>query len=111
MTTQRILRNVLIGVLIISCCKELVEVSQRMYVETQTTIQGDAMTYMAAGRGLLNGLIPYQDLFETKPPGMFFIAALSIATTGGEQLAWILQLVIFAATPLLIVALASRETR
>jgi hypothetical protein len=52
---------------------------------------GDGAIYTAVGRGILQGLIPYIDLFETKPPGMFLLTALSLAFTGSIHLANILQ--------------------
>lgn len=43
----------------------------------------DDPLYWAVGRGILNGLTPYRDLFETKPPGIFWMSALSLKLTGG----------------------------
>lgn len=41
-------------------------------------LRSDSYIYLAVGRGILNGLMPYADLFETKPPGMFLLSALSL---------------------------------
>lgn len=43
----------------------------------------DNPLYWAVGRGILNGLTPYIDLFENKPPGIFWLSALSMKFTGG----------------------------
>src|SRR3989338_10892941 len=43
----------------------------------------DAYIFMTVGRGILNGLRPYTDLFESKPVGVFLLNALSFRLTGG----------------------------
>lgn len=52
---------------------------------------GDGLIYTTVGRGITQGLIPYKDLFEFKPPGMFLIVALSLLTTKGMGLANAIQ--------------------
>lgn len=47
-------------------------------------ILGDAHLFFAMGRGWLNGLVFYKDLFETKPPLIFLLAAFSLKLTGGN---------------------------
>jgi len=51
---------------------------------------GDSSVYWAVGRGILNGLMPYRDLFEIKPPGIFWVSALSL-WYGGLTLGHILS--------------------
>jgi hypothetical protein len=51
----------------------------------------DGAIYTAVGRGILNGLTPYVDLFETKPPGMYLISALSLWLFDDIRLGNILQ--------------------
>lgn len=41
----------------------------------------DAPLYWAVGRGMLNGHMPYRDMYENKPLGVFLISALSFALT------------------------------
>lgn len=41
----------------------------------------DNPLYWTVGRGILNGLTPYAQLYENKPPGIFLFAALSFALT------------------------------
>lgn len=48
---------------------------------------GDGLIYTTVGRGITHGLVPYRDLFEFKPPGMFLIVAVSLFLTKGMTLA------------------------
>lgn len=52
----------------------------------QGDLQADYAIYWAVGRGILNGLRPYIDLFETKPPGIFLLSAFSLRYSGGPLL-------------------------
>ncbi|MBW3596958.1 MAG: hypothetical protein KY475_06750 [Planctomycetes bacterium] len=47
-------------------------------------IVGDARLFFSMGQGWLNGLVLYEDLFETKPPLVFLLAALSLELSGGN---------------------------
>ena len=38
----------------------------------------DAPLYWAVGRGMLNGLTPYSEMYENKPIGVFLLSAISI---------------------------------
>ncbi len=58
----------------------------RLLYEATAPTCWDCHLYWAVGRGITNGLIPYRDLFETKPPGVFLFAAASYALTGGKTL-------------------------
>ncbi len=49
----------------------------RMLYEAGGPFTWDSPHYWAIGRGILNGLLPYRDLFETKPPGIFLLSAVS----------------------------------
>lgn len=42
----------------------------------------DAPLYWTVGRGMLNGLTPYSEMYENKPVGIFLISALSFGITG-----------------------------
>src|SRR2546422_741744 len=59
------------------------ELIRRVQLELLGAVQPDAYLYFTVGRGILNGLLPYKDLFETKPPGMFLLSALSLWITNG----------------------------
>src|SRR4051812_14363059 len=45
-------------------------------------IASDGAIFFALGRAILNGITPYRDLFETKPPGIFLLGSLSILFGG-----------------------------
>lgn len=53
-----------------------------LFVELSGTLDEDALIYFTVGRGILNGLTPYRDLFETKPPGIFLLTAASLLLGG-----------------------------
>lgn len=59
------------------------ELLLRISYELSGVLTDDALIYLAVGRGILNGLTPYRDLFETKPPGIFLLNAASLFLTGG----------------------------
>ncbi len=63
----------------------------------------DAYIYWQMGRAILNGRRPYADIFESKPPGIFLLSALSFAVTGGPLLGYILNALIMLAVPLLLI--------
>lgn len=63
------------------------------------------------GRGLLNGLGVYTDLFESKPPGIFVLAALSLIITGDERFLLCLQIALLAAMPVAAAWYAAQATR
>lgn len=46
----------------------------------------DAPLYWTVGRGMLNGLTPYAEMYENKPIGVFLISALSFALTDSTVL-------------------------
>ncbi len=50
-------------------------------LEFNYTYTWDSPIYWAVGRGYLNGITPYNGLFETKPPGIFLISAFSLLLT------------------------------
>ncbi len=53
--------------------------SKLFWFEVQPVHHGwDGLIYTAVGRGIVNGLVPYKDLFEFKPPGIFLISAGSL---------------------------------
>ena len=49
--------------------------------ELKHAYTADAPLYWSVGRGILNGLTPYADMYENKPLGIFLISALSFALT------------------------------
>lgn len=62
-------------------------------------VRGDAVYYFGMGRGLLNGLRLYVDLFETKPPLVFWLSALSLAAGGDARLYLAAQAALLVCVP------------
>jgi len=79
------------------------QVAGALWYEAHPTLVNDATFYFVVGRGILNGLVPYRDLWETKPPGIFLISALSIALTNGPMLAKVAFVTFLCAIPVLFV--------
>jgi hypothetical protein len=74
-------------------------------------IDGDAYLFWTVGRGIVNGLLPYQDLFETKPPGVFILSALSFILTDSPMLMHVLNSLSFlaiGATPLAFLIISKK---
>ena len=46
----------------------------------------DCDLFWAVAQGMLNGLTPYKDLFEPKPPGIFLLSSASLSLTGTRLL-------------------------
>lgn len=80
-------------------------------LEVAGAINADGVVYLIVGRGLLNGLIPYADLFESKPPGMFLLSVLSLVATGDDRGALLLQVGVLIALPALLAVFAWHELR
>jgi hypothetical protein len=110
---MRLYRNLLWVFLVcigsITIAKGVYELGQVLYLESQAPLD-DYFIYTTVGRGILNGLIPYVDLFETKPPGMFLLSALSLLMSGNEMLAVVLQILFLVALPILFIVLTLRQT-
>ncbi|HEY3234905.1 MAG TPA: glycosyltransferase family 39 protein [Polyangiaceae bacterium] len=47
----------------------------------------DQSIYAVVGQGILHGQVPYRDLWDFKPPGIFFVYALAQALFGNTMLA------------------------
>lgn len=50
----------------------------------------DQAAHFYMGREWLNGLLPFRDTFDQKPPGIYFVHALGIALLGAHQ--WVIRL-------------------
>lgn len=70
--------------------------------EARHPLNGDFLIYLTIGRGIVNGLRPYVDLFESKPPGIFYLSAFSVWLTDGDALARVLQAANLMALPALL---------
>jgi len=53
----------------------------------------DSAIFQYVGRGITNGQLPYRDLYDHKPPAIFYINALGLALSGGSRWGiWALEL-------------------
>lgn len=75
----------------------------RIRFELAGAYHTDTSIYLTVSRGILNGLLPYADLYENKPPGMFMLGALSLWLFNGAQLLIGLQALILMLFPFCIV--------
>ncbi len=80
----------------------LFDASLRFWYELQSPFTWDSPIYWAVGRGILNGLLPYRDLFETKPPGIFLLSALSFRMFHSPFLGHLLSALSIPLYPLLL---------
>jgi hypothetical protein len=58
----------------------------RLWYEAQGPYNVDTPLYWTIGHAILKGFVPYRDLYETKPPGIFLLSALSYLVTGDGRL-------------------------
>lgn len=65
-------------------------------------LASDVLIFQTVGRGILNGLTPYVDLFETKPPGIFLLHALSWKLFDSQLLVKIAQAIALLGIPVLV---------
>ncbi|NOS67755.1 MAG: hypothetical protein HOO67_05330 [Candidatus Peribacteraceae bacterium] len=79
--------------------------------ETLGSYYQDVDIYLALGRGMLNGLTPYIDLFETKPPGIFLLSALSLHLFNGAALILWTETILLALLPVIILVAVMRMDR
>lgn len=99
--TQPRIRYLLLLIGGIALANGIMQIAQVIPWIARGTSNGDIQYYFVVGRAILNGLMPYTDIFETKPPGIFLLTALSLKLTGDERLISTLSIFI-----LLCVALA-----
>lgn len=103
----RVIPSLAHSLLIGFACASVYHFYLRIAVEATGPLNYDAPVWMAVGRGIVNGLKPYVDLFEIKPPVIFYIFAgnwlLSDRLTPTITLQ-ILSLVLLAGFPILAAA-------
>ncbi len=80
----------------------LLKVGYLFVFELSGAWNSDSSVYFAMGRGIVNGFLPYRDLFEIKPPGIFLVSALSYFLGGNMTLGHVLQGVAILLVPLSI---------
>lgn len=108
--TPALLDRLIIDALIIALFFAARALLARAWYEAQGPMTNDSSIYLGVGRGILNGLLPYRDLFETKPPGIFILSALSLWLTGDHTIvAWV-EAGIFIAAPIALAVFAWIQT-
>lgn len=98
-------------ILIAAAANGIWQLAQVLRVEAKGPVDGDALIYLTVASGILNGLKPYIDLFESKPPGMYLVMLVSLILSGGMKAATMMQVLILAALPFLLGWYAWRESR
>lgn len=94
-----------------ACAYLTLRLSALVAYELQGPYNGDSPLFWAVGRGILNGLVPYRDLFETKPPGIFLLSTFSFWLGGDARLGAVLQSLVFLLLPLAVAIGALRAHR
>lgn len=86
-------------------------VATRIVDFTNPVADVDAQYYLVTGQSMLTGQLPYLDIWDRKPPGLFLIYAALAAIGGGSILAVHLVATAFAAaTALIIYVTAARHS-
>lgn len=87
----------------VACVCALLSLLARAWFEVASGIlDGDALIFRTVGQGITNGLLPYQDLFETKPPAIFLLHALSLYLFHSQLLVKLLQALVLLGIPVLV---------
>ncbi len=94
------------GALAAAVLKALFDAGMMLLPHARGALENDVLIYFTIARGMLNGLAPYRDLFESKPPGMFLLAWTSLVTTGGPGLITVADILALSLLPALLMALA-----
>ena len=105
----RIAKSALLIFLCTVCVIAVWKLWQRIAFEMQGPFNADSSLYWAVGKGMLNGLVPYTDLFETKPPGIFIISAFSYWLTGGPSIGYVIQALSILGFPLILLFIVLRK--
>ncbi len=79
----------LLGVLALTVCLPLIAMSQ--FIAHARTDDIDAWFFLHYGRELLSGATLYADVWDIKPPGIFWLNALGLGLSGGSPIGvWVL---------------------
>lgn len=71
-----------ISVCVFTLCRSYQQLSLRLFHELKEVGNWDSYLYYAVGHGLSEGLIPYREMYENKPPLIFLLASFSYKTWG-----------------------------
>ena len=70
----------------------------------------DSGVYMYMAKGLLSGLVPYQDIWDHKGPAIFFINFLGLSTGLGRWGVWLIQIIFVTLTLFILYRLLRKNT-
>ncbi len=84
-------------------------IARTAYILNPYANHSDAAFYFTIGRAILNGLTPYADIFDPKPPAIFLLSATSLAFLGNQMLGNVVSVAILFAFPILLSWLAARN--
>jgi hypothetical protein len=101
----------LIIALLAACVFILMRLWELVHYEANAPFNGDSPIFWAVGRGILNGLIPYRDMFETKSPGIFILSSFSLLFGNNGYVGGILQALAFFFMPVLLMTASCRMHR
>ncbi len=104
-------QRILLLLLCAGCIKILYELSIIMFYEYSQPYSGDSHFFYTIGHGILQGFLPYTDLFETKPPGIFLLSAASLFFTGGRALGDLSEMIAILSPPLLFIGMYWQRTK
>jgi len=102
MTEEKMHRYILIA-LGVAIALSFAGLLARCYYEMSGVLYGDAMIFQTVGRGILNGILPYSGLFETKPPGIFLMHAASLWLFDSQFLVKVFQVLALITIPIFVV--------
>lgn len=68
----------------------------------------DTQLYLTVGRGILNGLKPYVEMYENKPPLIFLLSALSLKLTNDTTIGNLFELICLIITFIIPVIISAK---
>jgi hypothetical protein len=108
MSILKILRFCLYLLIAVAVIKGLYHLVSQAWYFFEGAYAGDAQYYWTVGRGMLNGRELYSDIFDTKPPGIYLLSALSLWIFGNGTLGFWLNALMVLVLPVLFCRAALR---
>jgi len=70
----------------------------------------DSSTYLYVGKGLLQGKMPYKDIWDNKGPVLYFINAIGLSIDLGDWGVWLVQVLFVIASCVLLIKLIQPQS-
>lgn len=99
MSLSRILRCSFYVLIALTLCKGLYHIASLAWYFFEGAYTGDAKYYFTVGKSLLNGFVLYTDIFDTKPPGIYLLSALSFWMFNSGALGFTINALMVVAYP------------